>query len=57
VTGPRWSTSVGIAALRHMPVVEWGATSGDEYVRNAGRYLRFVLTGTYTPSSPIFGGF
>jgi arylsulfatase A-like enzyme len=50
-------TYVGVAALRHMPVVERAATSSDEYVRNAGRYLRFVLTGTYTPSSPIFGGF
>jgi hypothetical protein len=50
-------TQVGVAALRHMPVVERAATSGDEYVRNAGRYLRFVLTGTYTPASPVFGGF
>jgi hypothetical protein len=50
-------TYVGVAALRHMPVVERVATSSDEYVRNAGRYLRFVLTGTYTPASPIFGGF
>ncbi len=50
-------TYVGVAALRHTPVVERAATSGDEYVRNAGRYLRFVLTGTYTPASPVFGGF
>jgi arylsulfatase A-like enzyme len=50
-------TYVGVAALRHMPVVERAATSSDEYLRNAGRYLRFVLTGTYTPSSPVFGGF
>ena len=50
-------TYVGVAALRHMPVVERAATSSDEYLRTAGRYLRFVLTGTYTPSSPVFGGF
>jgi arylsulfatase A-like enzyme len=50
-------TYVGIAALPYMPVVERAADSSDEYVRNAGRYLRFVLTGTYTPSSPVFGGF
>jgi len=50
-------TYVGVAALPYMDVVERAATSGDEYIRNAGRYLRFVLTGTYTPSSPVFGGF
>ena len=50
-------TYVGVAALPYMAVVERAATSGDEYLRNAGRYLRFVLTGTYTPSSPVFGGF
>jgi arylsulfatase A-like enzyme len=49
-------TYVGVAALPYLPVVERAATSTDEYVRNAGRYLRFVLTGTYTPSSPVFGG-
>jgi hypothetical protein len=48
---------VGVAALPHLPVIERAATSTDEYVRNAGRYLRFVLTGTYTPASPVFGGF
>jgi hypothetical protein len=50
-------TYVGVAALPYMAVVERAATSSDEYIRNAGRYLRFVLTGTYTPSSPVFGGF
>jgi arylsulfatase A-like enzyme len=50
-------TYVGVAALPYMDVVERAATSSDEYIRNAGRYLRFVLTGTYTPSSPVFGGF
>ena len=50
-------TYVGVAALPYMAVVERAATSTDEYIRNAGRYLRFVLTGTYTPASPVFGGF
>jgi arylsulfatase A-like enzyme len=49
-------TYVGVAALPYLAVVERAAASTDEYVRNAGRYLRFVLTGTYTPSSPVFGG-
>ncbi|MDA0137566.1 hypothetical protein [Solirubrobacter deserti] len=40
-----------------MPVIERAANSPDEYVKNAGRYLRFVLTGTYTPASPVFPGF
>ena len=47
-------TYVGVAALPYMPVIERAANSADEYVRNAGRYLRFVLTGTYTPASPVF---
>ncbi|MGW6057864.1 sulfatase-like hydrolase/transferase [Streptomyces sp. NPDC055189] len=34
--------------------IEAAATSKDEYLHNAGRYLRFVLDGTYTPSSPVF---
>jgi arylsulfatase A-like enzyme len=47
-------TYVGVAALPYMPVIERAANSTDEYLRNAGRYLRFVLTGTYTPASPVF---
>ena len=47
-------TYVGVAALPYMPVIERAANSTDEYVRNAGRYLRFVLTGTYTPASRVF---
>jgi hypothetical protein len=50
-------TYVGVAALPFKDVVERAATATDEYVRNAGRYLKFVLDGTYTPSSPVFGGF
>ena len=49
-------TYVGVAALPYLAVVERAATSSDEYLRNAGRYLRFVLTGIYTPASPVFGG-
>lgn len=30
------------------------AESDDEYLRDAGRYLRFVLEGTYTPASPVY---
>ncbi|WP_327657625.1 sulfatase-like hydrolase/transferase [Streptomyces sp. NBC_00483] len=34
--------------------IEAAATSKDEYLHNAGRYLRFVLDGTYTPTSPVY---
>nr|WP_231127051.1 sulfatase-like hydrolase/transferase [Motilibacter aurantiacus] len=50
-------TYVGVAALPYKPVVERAAVSTDEYLRNAGRYLSFVLSGAYTPSTPVFGGF
>lgn len=30
------------------------AVSTDEYAKNAGRYLEFVLEGTYTPQTPIY---
>lgn len=50
-------TYVGVAALPYMAVIERAANAPDEYVKNAGRYLRFVLTGTYTPASPVFPGF
>ncbi|MFI9780780.1 sulfatase-like hydrolase/transferase [Streptomyces sp. NPDC051956] len=36
------------------PAIEAAATSKDEYLHNAGRYLTFVLDGTYTPSSPVY---
>ncbi|MFE4721016.1 sulfatase-like hydrolase/transferase [Streptomyces sp. NPDC056728] len=36
------------------PAIEAAATSKDEYLHNAGRYLRFMLDGTYTPSSPVY---
>jgi HEAT repeats len=50
-------TWVGVAAARHLPIIERAAESRDEYIGNSGRYLKFQLTGTYTPASPIFGGF
>lgn len=34
--------------------IEAAAVSRDEYLHNAGRYLKFVLDGTYTPSSPVY---
>jgi arylsulfatase A-like enzyme len=49
-------TYVGVAALPYKPVVDRAASSGDEYIRNAGRFLKFVLEGTWTPTTPIFGG-
>ena len=42
------------AALPHKAVVDRAAVSTDEYVKNAGRYLKFVLEGTYTPQTPIY---
>ncbi|RJK93844.1 sulfatase-like hydrolase/transferase [Vallicoccus soli] len=50
-------TWVGTAALPYRDVVARAAEHPDEYLRNAGRYLGFVLDGTYTPTSPVFGGF
>ena len=47
-------TYVGTAALPHLDVVDRAAAHPDEYVNNAGRYLQLVLTGTYTPQTPVF---
>lgn len=33
--------------------VRRAAESDDEYLKDAGRYLGFVLDGTYTPASPV----
>jgi arylsulfatase A-like enzyme len=38
----------------HRAVVQRSAASTDEYVRDAGRYLDFVLSGSYRPSSPVY---
>lgn len=47
-------TFIGEAAHPALPTIQRAADSEQEYVRNAGRYLTAVLTGTYTPASPIF---
>jgi hypothetical protein len=47
-------TWVGTAALPYKAVVDRAAVSTDEYIKNAGRYLKFVLDGTYTPQTPIY---
>ncbi|MCX4986553.1 sulfatase [Streptomyces sp. NBC_00572] len=41
-------------ARRARPAVDAAAASGEENLGNAGRYLKHVLDGTYTPSTPIF---
>lgn len=47
-------TWVGTAALPHKATVDRAAVSTDEYLKNAGRYLKFVLEGAYTPQTPIY---
>ena len=47
-------TYVGTAALPYLHVVDRAAAHADEYVNNAGRYLQLVLTGAYTPQTPVF---
>jgi hypothetical protein len=47
-------TCIGTAALPHKAVVDRAAVSSDEYLKNAGRYLKFVLDGSYTPQTPIY---
>lgn len=37
-----------------LPVASAAAESEQEFVRNAGRYLKARLSGTYVPSMPIF---
>lgn len=50
-------TFIGEPARAVLPIIERAIESdGDEYIRNAGRYLSFVLRGTYTPSSPVYRG-
>jgi hypothetical protein len=50
-------TFIGEPARSALPVIERASqTAPDEYIRNASRYLSFVLRGTYTPSSPVFQG-
>ncbi|MBS1846278.1 MAG: sulfatase [Actinobacteria bacterium] len=47
-------TYVGTAALPYLPIINTAAASLNEYVRGTCRYLQFVLTGTYTPKSPVY---
>lgn len=50
-------TFIGEPARAVLPIIERAIESaGDEYVRSAGRYLSFILRGTYTPSSPVYQG-
>ncbi len=44
-------TWVGDAASTQLDVIDRAATSDDEYVANAARYLGSVLRGTYSPTS------
>jgi hypothetical protein len=46
-------TYVGAKAAPARAAVQRAAESGDEYLVGAGRYLGFVLDGTYTPASPV----
>lgn len=47
-------TWIGTAARHHKATIDRAAVSTDEYLSNAGRYLKFVLEGTYTPQTPIY---
>jgi arylsulfatase A-like enzyme len=50
-------TFIGEPARAVLPLVEDSISrAADEYIRNAARYLSFVLRGTYTPSSPVYQG-
>jgi arylsulfatase A-like enzyme len=47
-------TFLGPEAISVRPAIARAATSDDEYLKNAGRYLILVLGGTYTPASPVY---
>jgi len=47
-------TYVGDRARLALGEIQNAAESDDEYLRDAGRYLKFVLEGTYTPASPCY---
>jgi len=50
-------TFIGDPAREVLPSIERAIESSpDEYIRNAARYLSFVLRSTYTPSSPVYQG-
>ncbi len=46
-------TWVGDDAATQLEVIDRAATSDDEYVANAARYLSTVLRGTYSPAGPV----
>ncbi|MXQ66860.1 sulfatase-like hydrolase/transferase [Actinomadura rayongensis] len=48
-------TYLGDAARPALPAIDRAAHSTAEYLHNAGKYLNLVLTGAYTPTTPIFG--
>jgi arylsulfatase A-like enzyme len=47
-------TALGAAALPALPAVRKAAQSSDVQLRSAGRYLQFVLEGTYVPASKVY---
>jgi hypothetical protein len=47
-------TYIGAAARPALPAIIGASLSTDEYLRRAARYLLLTLTGTYTPSAPIY---
>jgi hypothetical protein len=49
-------TFIGDQARAALPTIKAAATSSQEYLRNAGRYLEAVLEGRYDPAYPVFGG-
>lgn len=46
-------TYIGEKARPARAAIARAAAEDDEYLKAAGRYLGFVLDGTYTPSSPV----
>jgi hypothetical protein len=47
-------TYVGEKARAALGEIQNAAESDDEYLRDAGRCLKFVLDGTYTPASKCY---
>jgi arylsulfatase A-like enzyme len=50
-------TFIGEPARQALPNIERALqTAPDEYIAQAARYLKFVLRGEYSPSSPVYQG-
>lgn len=47
-------TYIGEKARPARDAIRRASESDDEYLIGAGRYLNFILDGTYTPTSPVF---